>query len=106
MTQVKDPVCGMLIDSETAAGKTEYSGSTYYFCSSQCVQQFESDPARYVGATASSTHASDQEVLESHEPPYTKSGGIVSPKFGAAGSGGAEYERLPETHDDRASKDH
>ncbi len=96
----------MLIDSETAAGKTEHGGSTYYFCSSQCVQQFESDPARYIGADASSTPTSDKEVLESHEPPYTKSGGIVSPKFGAAGSGGAEYERLPETHDDRGSDGH
>ena len=32
------------------------------------------------------------------KPPYTKSDGIVAPKFGAAGSGGAEYERGPETH--------
>lgn len=39
------------------------------------------------------------EELERHEPPYTKSGGIVAPKFGSAGSGGAEYERGPETHD-------
>lgn len=41
---------------------------------------------------------------ERHEPPYTKSGGFVAPKFGAAGSGGAEYERLPESHDDRGDK--
>ncbi len=39
------------------------------------------------------------EELERHEPPYTKSDGIVAPKFGAAGSGGAEYERGPEMHD-------
>ena len=37
--------------------------------------------------------------LEQHEPPYTKSDGMVAPKFGAAGSGGAEYERTPEMHD-------
>ncbi|HEV8150538.1 MAG TPA: heavy metal-binding domain-containing protein [Gemmatimonadales bacterium] len=34
---------------------------------------------------------------EQHEPPYTKSGGIVAPKFGSAGSGGAEYEPGPES---------
>ena len=39
------------------------------------------------------------EELERHEPPYTKADGIVAPKFGAAGSGGAEHERGPETHD-------
>jgi hypothetical protein len=36
---------------------------------------------------------------EQHEPPYTKSGGIVAPKFGSAGSGGAEHEPGPERHD-------
>lgn len=104
MAQVKDPVCGMLIDSDTAAGKTEYEGKTYYFCSAQCLRQFDGDPGRYAGMTGTSPEASDN-GLERHEPPYTKSGGIVAPKFGAAGSGGAEYERLPETHDDRNPSD-
>lgn len=43
--------------------------------------------------------AAPDEPLERHEPPYTKSDGIVAPKFGAAGSGGAEHERGPEMHD-------
>jgi predicted small metal-binding protein len=38
------------------------------------------------------------EPLERHEPPYTTTGGITAPKFGSAGSGGLEYERLPERH--------
>lgn len=104
MTQVKDPVCGMLIDATSAPGKSDYQGKTYYFCSAQCQRQFDGDPGRYADASDTSAGASD-EGLERHEPPYTKSGGIVAPKFGAAGSGGAEYERLPETHDDRASED-
>ena len=37
--------------------------------------------------------------LERHEPTHTKAGGIVAPKFGSAGSGGAEYEPGPERHD-------
>lgn len=36
--------------------------------------------------------------LERHEPPYTVTGWLVAPKFGAAASGGFEYERLPEAH--------
>ena len=44
----RDPVCGMDVDPKTAAGKSEYEGKTYYFCSQQCKQQFDQDPARYV----------------------------------------------------------
>jgi Cu+-exporting ATPase len=46
---VKDPVCGMDIEPATAAGKSEYNGQTYYFCSSGCKQSFDQDPARYAG---------------------------------------------------------
>ena len=98
MSQEKDPVCGMMIESETAADHSSFQGEEYYFCSDKCKQQFESDPGRYVSKSESSAADGGTE-LEQHEPPFTKSGGIVSPKFGAAGSGGAEYERLPEAHD-------
>lgn len=99
MAQVKDPVCGMMIDSDTAAGTSSFEGQDYYFCSEQCKLQFDSNPGHYQGALESLT--ADKEVeLERHEPPYTKSGGMVAPKFGSAGSGGAEYERGPEKHRD------
>jgi Cu+-exporting ATPase len=45
----KDPVCGMEIDEKTAAGKSEYQGQTYYFCSSGCKRAFDKEPAKYVG---------------------------------------------------------
>ena len=46
--QVKDPVCGMLVDPHTAEHKAEYQGRTYYFCSAGCGTKFEADPARYL----------------------------------------------------------
>jgi len=49
MAQVKDPVCGMPIDSDSAAGKSEYQGRIYYFCSPGCKQKFDGDPGRYTG---------------------------------------------------------
>lgn len=102
MAQTKDPVCGMMIDSDAAAGSSSHRGKTYYFCSTGCLRKFEADPAQYVGRSADEAPAGrPAEELERHEPPYTKSGGMVAPKFGSAGSGGAEYERLPESHDDR-----
>ena len=46
---VKDPVCGMMIDENTAAGKSEYKGQTYYFCAPACKARFDQNPEKYVG---------------------------------------------------------
>ena len=43
----KDPVCGMTVDEKSAAGKSEYQGQTYYFCSSGCKAAFEKEPQKY-----------------------------------------------------------
>jgi YHS domain-containing protein len=43
-----DPVCGMTVDEKTAQDKTDYKGSTYYFCSSGCKKAFESEPEKYL----------------------------------------------------------
>ena len=45
---VKDPVCGMDIDPKTAAGKSEYQGQMYYFCSVGCKKAFDKEPHKYV----------------------------------------------------------
>jgi YHS domain-containing protein len=45
----KDPVCGMDVDEQGAAGKSEYKGQTYYFCSPGCKRSFDKDPEKYVG---------------------------------------------------------
>ena len=34
-------------------GKTTYQGKTYYFCSSECKQDFNANPAKYVKQPAS-----------------------------------------------------
>lgn len=99
MAQVKDPVCGMMVDSDTAPARSAHQGRAYYFCSDQCLRQFESDRGRYVNAAVADSAPMDE--LEKHEPPFTKAGGLIAPKFGAAGSGGLEYERLPEAHGDK-----
>ena len=45
---VVDPVCGMTIDSQTAAGKYDYQGQTYYFCNPTCETKFKADPERHL----------------------------------------------------------
>ena len=95
MARVQDPVCGMMVDSSTAEWKADHQGETYYFCSAECEQRFTAEPSRFVAQAV----AGDGSHRERHEPPFTVSGGVAAPKFGAAGSGGAEYEMLPEAHD-------
>jgi P-type Cu+ transporter len=48
MAIVTDPVCGMQIEPDDAAGTAEYRGTTYYFCSQACLDAFEADPSAYV----------------------------------------------------------
>src|SRR4026207_1094203 len=43
-----DPVCGMTVNPETAAGSFEYQGKTYYFCSTHCVHRFREDPEKFL----------------------------------------------------------
>ena len=42
--KVVDPVCGMTIDPAKAAGKSDYKGATYYFCSDHCKRTFDANP--------------------------------------------------------------
>ena len=51
-TAVKDPVCGMDIETATAAGRTEHKGQTYYFCGSKCKEKFDLNPEQYLGKSA------------------------------------------------------
>ncbi len=43
-----DPICGMTVDPETAAGKHEHQGETFYFCSVGCKNKFQSNPEKYL----------------------------------------------------------
>jgi Cu+-exporting ATPase len=48
MAMVADPVCGMRIEDDDAAGTAVYEGTTYYFCSQACYDAFQADPGSYV----------------------------------------------------------
>jgi Cu+-exporting ATPase len=45
---VIDPVCGMTVDPDSAAGSVEHQGTTYYFCSQHCVEKFRKDPEAFL----------------------------------------------------------
>ncbi len=47
-TTVRDPVCGMSVDPQTAAHRADHGGNPYYFCSAGCRTKFIADPVRYL----------------------------------------------------------
>jgi len=46
--QAKDPVCGMMVDPQNAAGFCDYQGPTYFFCSVGCLNKFRDDPTHFL----------------------------------------------------------
>ena len=44
---MKDPVCSMNVGLREAGAMSVYQGRAYYFCSTECKQQFVSDPEKY-----------------------------------------------------------
>ncbi|MBS1796220.1 MAG: cadmium-translocating P-type ATPase [Acidobacteria bacterium] len=47
-----DPVCRMLVRPDTAAGKFDYRGTTYYFCATGCLNKFRQAPERFLNPKA------------------------------------------------------
>jgi YHS domain-containing protein len=50
MGGLKDPVCGMAVEAAKAKSSV-YGGETYCFCSNDCRERFEAEPASYAGKT-------------------------------------------------------
>src|SRR5271170_5655203 len=50
----RDPVCGMIVDPLKAAGKAEYAGKTYHFCSARCAERFRNEATKFLAAPGTS----------------------------------------------------
>lgn len=50
MANHTDPVCGMSVDEQQAAGKSGYKGEMYYFCSQSCKTKFDQSPEQFAEA--------------------------------------------------------
>ncbi len=55
-TKVTDPVCGMEINSKDAAGRSDFGGASYFFCSDSCKAKFDADPTQYAVEEAGEEH--------------------------------------------------
>jgi P-type Cu+ transporter len=90
-----DPVCGMTVDTASASPRSSHSGMEYVFCSIACQRTFEAHPEQFVAERGTAgARAPLAETKAEADPPFTKTGDIVAPMFGSAGSGGLEYETI------------
>jgi len=53
----QDPVCKMNIEESKSAGTVVYKGETYYFCSTNCKDNFEKEPEKYIKETGGHEHS-------------------------------------------------
>jgi P-type Cu+ transporter len=44
-----DPVCGMEVDDRSTKDRVTHEGTTYYFCSKDCKDEFQAAPEDYIG---------------------------------------------------------
>lgn len=49
---VTDPVCDMQVDENSSTIYADYNGKRYHFCSEECKEVFETDPAPYANKVA------------------------------------------------------
>jgi Cu+-exporting ATPase len=82
----KDPVCGMAVDPEKAAGKVEHAGKTYYFCSKGCAERFSREPEEFL--TSAGTAGMDHGHAH---PGHEAMGHTASPESRAVDEKRARY---------------
>ena len=54
---IKDPVCGMEVNQETASYRHVHDDRSYVFCSAGCLEKFRSEPNNYLGSSEPSAAA-------------------------------------------------
>ena len=85
--EVLDPVCGMTISPDDAVGHVDHKGSTYYFCSQSCLDQFRATPDAFLGerpAAAATPADMEREYTCPMDPEVRQKGPGACPKCGMA----------------------
>jgi len=99
--KVTDPVCGMQVETDTAAASAEYAGHTYYFCSSHCQEKFTHNPQQYLQADEhpqANLNAATQytcpmhpEIVQDHPGSCPRCGMALEPLSPAVATSKIEY---------------
>jgi Cu+-exporting ATPase len=59
-----DPVCGMKVLPEMAAGHWDFTGTTYYFCCTRCLEKFKAAPESFLNRPSSRPHTGHAEMVQ------------------------------------------
>lgn len=63
---VNDVVCGMKVDTSRVKISSDYEGKTYYFCSTECKEKFDANPAEFAMAEKEGEHQNEGHDNDSH----------------------------------------
>ena len=66
MAQVKDPVCGMTVDSENTPWQSVYKGNKHYFCAPGCKTAFDANPETYLKEPSAHHHGKHHHKHHGH----------------------------------------
>ncbi|MEW6324499.1 MAG: heavy metal translocating P-type ATPase [Nitrospirota bacterium] len=69
--QVRDPVCGMMVEPSSAAGRHLHDGQTYYFCAVSCLEKFRANPAKFLATGDAHSLPAGRQVPPIPPSPYT-----------------------------------
>jgi YHS domain-containing protein len=100
MPTERDPVTGAEVDRSSAI-RVDHGDHVHYFASDQSRDEFLADPARYHDehatrhADSARGEGTPSNWPDENPPITTDKHGFTAPRFGSAGSGGAEFEPLP-----------
>jgi len=82
--QFVDPVCGMTVNPDTAAGNYEHNGAKYYFCSAGCLNKFRQDPETFLAPKKKTNLPKDVEYTCPMHPEIVQIGPGSCPICGMA----------------------
>ncbi len=92
-----DPVCGMTIEEKDVFGTSSYKGTFYYFCSKECKENFDKDPAALLIMKAEREKLVEEERSKTLEKLIDEvAHEIRNPLASIGGFTRRIYERLPE----------
>ncbi|HQZ82842.1 MAG TPA: heavy metal translocating P-type ATPase [Pyrinomonadaceae bacterium] len=79
-----DPVCGMTVDPNSAAGTHRHEGKDFYFCSKGCLEKFKADPEKFLSPREAKAQPLDAEYTCPMHPEIVQIGPGTCPKCGMA----------------------
>lgn len=96
--KIVDPVCGMTIEEKDVFGTSSYKGTTYFFCSDKCKEDFDKNPESIFTMKAEREKIVEEERSKTLDKMMDEvAHEIRNPLTSIGGFTRKIYERLPES---------